>query len=81
MKHGQPPLTVGVHVRLRALRWSLLISQCRQDARWGEELRARGLVLSSRGVGGLWWCSERGWGAIGGGLGVLHGGRGFVQYG
>lgn len=42
--------TVGVHVRLRALRWSLLISQCRQDARWGEELRARGLVLSSGGV-------------------------------
>ena len=50
MKHGQPPLTVGVHVRLRALRWSLLILQCRQDARWGEELRARGLVLSSSGV-------------------------------
>ena len=58
-----------VHARLRTLRRSLLILQCRQDARWGEELRARGPVLLSGGVRGRWavYCTRLGcyWGRVG----------------
>ena len=70
-----------VHARLRTFRRSPLILQCRQDARWSEKLRALGRCCCPVGCEAGGWCSARGWGATGGGLGVLHGGRGFVQYG
>jgi len=43
------------------------------------QVRGRCCLLVGGEAGGR--CSARGWGASGGGLGVLHGGRGLVQHG